>query len=139
MREAAVEAAFGAEDSRGRRLRCAEVTVDMSPLTKQPETRLRRRVVGGTPRGGDDAEADEPAAACDADDRGRSQRRRPSRARRALYLRARCKPRGGEEGQEAAVDNSDSGAKASTAARGGRSRRSSTSTSRTRRTNGAFK
>ena len=38
--EAAVEAAFAEEDSRGRRLRCAEVTVDMSPLTKQPEQRF---------------------------------------------------------------------------------------------------
>ena len=70
--EAAVEAAFGAEDSRGRRLRCAEVTVDMSPLTKQPETRfcdVSSAELLAVARG-DDAEADGPAAACDADDRG---------------------------------------------------------------------
>ena len=70
--EAAVEAAFGAEDSRGRRLRCAEVTVDMSPLTKQPETRfcdVSSAEILAVARG-DDAEADGPAAACDADDRG---------------------------------------------------------------------
>ena len=69
--EAAVEAAFGAEDSRGRRLRCAEVTVDMSPLTKQPETRfsdVSSAELLAAARGDD--EADEPAAACDADDQG---------------------------------------------------------------------
>ena len=69
--EAAVAAAFGAEDSRGRRLRCAEVTVDMSPLTKQPEQRfddvLPAELLAAA-RGDD--EADEPAAACDADDKG---------------------------------------------------------------------
>ena len=64
--EAAVEAAFGAEDSRGRRLRCAEVTVDMSPLTKQPEQRFVDVSLADLLR--DDA-VDEPAA-CDADDQG---------------------------------------------------------------------
>ena len=65
----ALEAAFGAEDSRGRRLRCAEVTVDMSPLTKQPEQRFVDVSLAELLRGNDD-EADEPAAVCDADDKG---------------------------------------------------------------------
>ena len=67
--EAAVEAAFGAEDSRGRRLRCAEVTVDMSPLTKQPEQRFVDVSLAELLRGNDD-EADDPAAVRDADDKG---------------------------------------------------------------------
>ena len=69
--EAAVEAVFGAEDSRGRRLRCAEVTVDMSPLTKQPEQRFDDVTTADllSAARGDDA-VDEPAAACDADDKG---------------------------------------------------------------------
>ena len=65
--ETAVDVAFGAEDSRGRRLRCAEVTVDMSPLTKQPEQRFVDVTTAELLRGDD--EADEPAA-CDADDQG---------------------------------------------------------------------
>ncbi len=66
--EASAEAAFGAEDSRGRRLRCAEVTVDMSPLTKQPEQRFVDVSTADILRGDD--EADKPVAACDADDQG---------------------------------------------------------------------
>lgn len=68
--EAAVEAAFAEEDSRGRRLRCAEVTVDMSPLTKQPEQRFDDVATTALLAAARGDEADEPAVACDADDQG---------------------------------------------------------------------